>query len=95
VNGTAVTAVWKSVFVGIAYFICGVPHPAALGLTIASAFVPWIVLIVATLTMPVHSESWLARIVFFAIGAAVLTISDKPSCRRSFAKPRSYHCCWF
>ncbi|MDB5604288.1 MAG: hypothetical protein JWP25_1188 [Bradyrhizobium sp.] len=66
-----------------------------LGLTIASAFVPWIVLIVATLTMPVHSESWLARIVFFAIGAAVLTISDKPSCRRSFAKPRSYHCCWF
>jgi predicted PurR-regulated permease PerM len=76
----AVAAIGKGVFMGIAYVMCGVPHPLLFtGLIVASAFVPlgaWIVLIVAALTLPVHTGSRLACIVLLAIWAAVLTIGD-------------------
>lgn len=80
VNGTAVAALGKGLLVGIAYVICGVPHPLLFaGLTVASAMVPlgaWIVLIVAALAVPAASGSWIASVVLLAIGAAVLVIGD-------------------
>jgi predicted PurR-regulated permease PerM len=80
VNGTAVAALGKGVFVGIAYVICGVPHSLLFaGLTVALAIVPlgaWIVLIVAALTVLAHDGSWFASVMLLAIGAAVLTIGD-------------------
>jgi predicted PurR-regulated permease PerM len=80
VNGTAVAALGKGLFVGIAYVICGVPHPLLFaGLTVASAMIPlgaWIVLIVAALSLPAYGDSWLASVVLLAIGAAVPMIGD-------------------
>jgi predicted PurR-regulated permease PerM len=80
VNGTAVAALGKGLFVGLAYVICGVPHSLLFaGLTVASAMVPfgaWIVLIVAALMLSAYGGSWLASVVLFVIGAAVLTIGD-------------------
>lgn len=80
VNGTAVAALGKGIVVGIAYVICGVPHPLMFaGLTVALAMVPfgaWIVLIVAALMVTAYGGSWLASVVLFAIGAAVLMIGD-------------------
>jgi predicted PurR-regulated permease PerM len=80
VNGTVVAAFGKGLFVGIAYAICGVPHPLLFaGLTVASAMIPFgagIVLIVAALTLSAYGGSWLASVVLFVIGAAVLTIGD-------------------
>jgi predicted PurR-regulated permease PerM len=80
VNGTVVAALGKGLFVGIAYVICGVPHPLLFaGLTVVSALVPlgaWIVLIAAALTVPAYSGGWLASVVLLAIGAAVLMIGD-------------------
>ncbi|WP_426437392.1 AI-2E family transporter [Bradyrhizobium genosp. P] len=80
VNGTAVAALGKGLLVGIAYVICGVPHPLLFaGLTVASAMVPlgaWIVLIVAALMVPAYSGSWPASVMLFAVGAAVLLVGD-------------------
>lgn len=80
VNGTAVAALGKGLFVGLAYVICGVPHSLLFaGLTVASAIVPfgaWIVLIVAALMLSAYGGSWLASVVLFVFGAAVLTIGD-------------------
>jgi predicted PurR-regulated permease PerM len=80
VYGTVVAAVGKGIFIGIAYVICGVPHPLLFAaLTVALAMVPlgaWIVLIVAALTLPAYGGSWLASVVLLAIGAAVLMIGD-------------------
>jgi predicted PurR-regulated permease PerM len=80
VNGTAVAALGKGLFVGLAYVICGVPHSLLFaGLTVASAMVPfgaWIVLIVAALTLSAYGGSWLVSLVLLAIGAAVLMVGD-------------------
>jgi predicted PurR-regulated permease PerM len=80
VNGTVVAALGKGLFVGVAYVICGVPHPLLFaGLTVASAMIPigaWIVLIVAALTVPAYGGNWLASVVLLAIGGAVLMIGD-------------------
>jgi predicted PurR-regulated permease PerM len=80
VYGTAVAAVGKGIFIGIAYVICGVPHSLLFAaLTVALAMVPlgaWMVLIVAALTLPAYGGSWLASVVLLAIGAAVLMIGD-------------------
>jgi predicted PurR-regulated permease PerM len=80
VYGTAVAAVGKGIFIGIAYVICGVPHPLLFTtLTVALATVPlgaWIVLIVAALTLPAYGGSWVVSVVLLAIGAAVLMIGD-------------------
>ena len=80
VNGTAVAALGKGIFIGIAYVFCGVPHPLLFGaLTAALAMVPfgaWIVLIVATLTLPAYGGTGLASIGLLAIGTAVLMIGD-------------------
>jgi predicted PurR-regulated permease PerM len=80
VYGTAVAAVGKGIFIGIAYVICGVPHSLLFAaLTVALAMVPlgaWMVLIVAALTLPAYGGSWLVSVVLLAIGAAVLMIGD-------------------
>lgn len=80
VNGTAVAAVCKGIFIGIAYVICGVPQPLLFAaLTVALAMVPlgaWIVLTVAALMLPAYGGSWFASVVLLAIGVAVLMIGD-------------------
>jgi predicted PurR-regulated permease PerM len=80
VNGTAVAAVGKGLFIGIGYLVCCVPHLLLFtALTVASAMVPlsaWVILIVAALALPIDGGTLLASVVLLAIGAAVLMIGD-------------------